>query len=176
MREKAESDRGTTNDARHTPSFALLKLRLADYSRTVGARKGDKEQEMDVDHEGDSEMVVDAHEIENMADENEGDDENFNEGVPSFPALSTFDASGRVIEKRRVPVPPNRLTPLKQHWMAIYQPLVEHMKLQVRFNPKRRCVDLRVRLFIDLLCVCVCVCVAKCRETTKQTSIPSFIF
>merc|ERR1712216_591110 len=45
---------------------------------------------------------------------------------------------------RRIPVPANRLTPLKASWMEILQPLVEHMKLQVRMNTKRRCVEIRM--------------------------------
>ncbi|KAI9168196.1 pre-rRNA-processing protein pno1 [Blastocladiella emersonii ATCC 22665] len=44
---------------------------------------------------------------------------------------------------RRVLVPPHRLTPLKKEWLAIYTPLVEHMGLQVRFNIKSKCVELR---------------------------------
>ena len=94
----------------------------------------------------DSEMVVDAHEVEMMADEPEGgdpDEGDFSE-IPNFPQVSALDARGRVVETRRVPIPAHRLTPLKQSWMAIYQPLVEHMLLQVRFNPKRRSVDIRV--------------------------------
>lgn len=47
------------------------------------------------------------------------------------------------IEYRKVPIPAHRLTPLKKEWMNIYKPLVEHLKLQVRFNPKIRGVELR---------------------------------
>lgn len=36
-------------------------------------------------------------------------------------------------------------TPLKTHWMEIYTPIVEHMKIQIRMNPKKRCVELKVR-------------------------------
>ena len=44
---------------------------------------------------------------------------------------------------RRVPVPRHRMTPLKQSWDSILKTLVEHMKLQVRMNTKRRAVELR---------------------------------
>merc|ERR1719337_361530 len=44
---------------------------------------------------------------------------------------------------RRVPVPPHRLTPLKAAWMSMIQPLVEHMKLQVRMNTRRKAVEIR---------------------------------
>lgn len=47
-------------------------------------------------------------------------------------------------EYRRVPVPRNRVTPLRQQWDSILKTLVEHMKLQVRMNPKKRCIELKV--------------------------------
>ena len=46
-------------------------------------------------------------------------------------------------EQRRVPVPRHRFTPLKQNWESILKTLVEHMKLQVRMNTKRRAVEIR---------------------------------
>ncbi|UNI15253.1 pre-rRNA-processing protein pno1 [Purpureocillium takamizusanense] len=47
------------------------------------------------------------------------------------------------VETRKVPVPPHRMTPLKQAWPSIYPPLVEHLKLQCRMNIKRKTVELR---------------------------------
>ena len=52
------------------------------------------------------------------------------------------DPASRV-EIRKVPVPPHRMTPLKQAWPSIYPPLVEHLKLQCRMNIKRKTVELR---------------------------------
>jgi len=46
-------------------------------------------------------------------------------------------------EYRKVPVPRHRYTPLKQNWESILKTLVEHMKLQVRMNTKRRTVEIR---------------------------------
>ena len=46
-------------------------------------------------------------------------------------------------EIRRVSVPAHRYTPLKENWPKIFQPLVEHLKLQVRFNLKTRNVEIR---------------------------------
>lgn len=59
-----------------------------------------------------------------------------------FPALRDQQLED-VQQTRRVVIPPNRLTPLRDNWIKIYSPLVEHMKLQVRFNPKSRTVELR---------------------------------
>lgn len=63
-------------------------------------------------------------------------------GKPDFPAL-TPKQQGLRKQMRRVPVPPHRLTPLKNSWMQVIQPLVEHMKLQVRMNTKRKAVEIR---------------------------------
>jgi hypothetical protein len=40
-------------------------------------------------------------------------------------------------------VPPHRMTPLKDKWLEIQKPIVEHMLLQVRMNVKLRSVELR---------------------------------
>lgn len=44
---------------------------------------------------------------------------------------------------RKIPIPPHRLTPLKNDWPKIYTPLVEQAGLQVRMNVPRRCVEIR---------------------------------
>ena len=59
---------------------------------------------------------------------------------PSHPPTSSLGDTSYI----RIPVPAHRYTPLKQHWQSLYQPIVEHMRLQIRFNPKKRCVELRV--------------------------------
>ncbi|KYK53935.1 KH domain containing protein [Drechmeria coniospora] len=64
------------------------------------------------------------------------------EGRPRFAPASDIDPVTRV-EIRKVPVPPHRMTPLKQSWPSIYPPLVEHLKLQCRMNIKRKTVELR---------------------------------
>jgi RNA-binding protein PNO1 len=61
---------------------------------------------------------------------------------PQFPAL-TPNQQGARKQLRRIAVPPHRITPLKASWMSIIAPLVEHMKLQVRMNTKRRAVEIR---------------------------------
>ena len=40
-------------------------------------------------------------------------------------------------------MPPHRYTPLKTKWNEIYQPIVEHMKVKIRFNPRKKCVELQ---------------------------------
>jgi len=46
-------------------------------------------------------------------------------------------------EIRRVAVPAHRYTPLRENWIKIFKPMVEHLKLQIRFNTKTRHVELR---------------------------------
>ncbi|KAI9142284.1 pre-rRNA-processing protein PNO1 [Paraphysoderma sedebokerense] len=62
---------------------------------------------------------------------------------PQFEEVSVEEMNDGKPQFRKVPIPPHRLTPLKKEWMKIYTPLVEHMKLQVRFNLKSKCVELR---------------------------------
>jgi len=65
-------------------------------------------------------------------------------GQPVFGQISALEmADGVASEERCIPVPPHRLTPLKSNWLKICQPVVEHMKLQIRYNPKRRAVEIR---------------------------------
>lgn len=45
---------------------------------------------------------------------------------------------------RKIPVPANRYTPLKENWLKIFTPIVEHLHLQVRFNLKTRNVEIRL--------------------------------
>ncbi|KAJ3098601.1 pre-rRNA-processing protein pno1 [Phlyctochytrium planicorne] len=62
---------------------------------------------------------------------------------PNFPALKPRDLAGQQKEKRSIPIPPHRMTPLKKSWMQLYTPLVEFLKLQVRMNVKRKAVEIR---------------------------------
>ena len=49
---------------------------------------------------------------------------------PAFPPIKREKlADGS--EVRKIPVPSHRYTPLKENWMKIFEPIVEHLKLQV---------------------------------------------
>eukprot|EP00812_Abedinium_dasypus_P003385 NODE_1417_length_1146_cov_255.438130.p1 GENE.NODE_1417_length_1146_cov_255.438130~~NODE_1417_length_1146_cov_255.438130.p1 ORF type:complete len:277 (+),score=80.41 NODE_1417_length_1146_cov_255.438130:109-939(+) len=61
---------------------------------------------------------------------------------PQFAALGAKE-QGVVKQMRRVSCPPHRLTPLKAIWTVLLEPLVDHLKLQVRFNTRRRAVELK---------------------------------
>jgi len=61
---------------------------------------------------------------------------------PAFPPVKKEKLSNGT-EVRKVPVPKHRYQPLKDNWMKIFTPIVEHLRLQVRFNLKVRQVEIR---------------------------------
>lgn len=84
---------------------------------------------------------VSAQQIEqSFDDETMSDDDD----VPSFPAINPTNAAPVNQQYSRIACPPHRFTPLKASWMQLYEPVVNHMKLQIRFNQRKRCVELRV--------------------------------
>lgn len=83
--------------------------------------------------------------IEAAEDDGAGESEGENNAPYAKPSFRPLTAKEQGIKKqlRRVPVPPNRMTPLKNSWMELIKPVVEHLKLQVRMNTKRRAVEVR---------------------------------
>jgi len=75
-------------------------------------------------------------------EDNEMDVETAVQSMPTFQKLSAHASSGRT-EYRRVRCPPHRYTPLRENWESILTPLVEFLKLQVRFNTKTRSVEMK---------------------------------
>ncbi|KAF9166492.1 pre-rRNA-processing protein pno1 [Entomortierella chlamydospora] len=63
---------------------------------------------------------------------------------PKFSALKANEMTSKSSsQQRKIPIPPHRMTPLKNEWMKIYSPLVDHLKLQVRMNIKSKSVEIR---------------------------------
>merc|ERR1712135_123993 len=62
---------------------------------------------------------------------------------PSFPPAADTGRDGNSREFRKIPVPPHRYTPLKENWMNIFNPIVEHLNLQIRFNLSKKMVEIR---------------------------------
>jgi len=62
---------------------------------------------------------------------------------PLFPPIAPEALQDEIDSFRKIPVPNNRYTPLKQSWEKIYSPIVEHLKLQVRFNLQTRNVEIK---------------------------------
>jgi len=59
----------------------------------------------------------------------------------SFPPLAVSQA-GRA-EFRKIVVPQHRMGQLREKWLEIYEPIVTHLKLQIRMNPRSRSVELK---------------------------------
>lgn len=64
------------------------------------------------------------------------------EGRPVFKPAKQSEKIYKV-ETRKVPIPPHRFSPLKAAWPKIYQPIVEHLKVDVRMNLATKCVEIR---------------------------------
>lgn len=64
---------------------------------------------------------------------------------PLFAALTAHEMSDGQVQFRKVPVPAHRFSPLKKHWMEIYTPVYEQMKIDIRMNLKARKVELKTR-------------------------------
>ena len=133
--------------------------RRAARRETTAPYKGDGQEDGIVarmlrDDEGEA-HVVKTNELEARAesaaqDVFEGDEgEEQDPSNPNFSALTAAEMSGGKVMFRRVPVPAHRFTPLKEKWMDLYQPIVKHMKLQIRMNLKTRCVELRTSEHTD---------------------------
>ncbi|KAJ9575710.1 hypothetical protein L9F63_007469 [Diploptera punctata] len=63
--------------------------------------------------------------------------------LPHAPAKKRKLKNGDTVEIRKICVPAHRYTPLKENWMKIFNPIVEHLHLQIRFNLKTRNVEIR---------------------------------
>jgi len=97
------------------------------------AKKALKRKIDDVEKE-DSDMVAEAEVSEEQMDTMLK--------RPAFPPLKKEKLKDGT-EIRKVTVPRHRYGPLKESWMKIYEPIVEHLKLQVRFNLKMKTVEIR---------------------------------
>jgi len=62
---------------------------------------------------------------------------------PNFPPVAVETGGDGTREFRKVVVPPHRYTPLKENWMKIFNPVVEHLHLQIRFNLSKKNVEIR---------------------------------
>jgi len=114
--------------------------------RPVRTRRAKKQADVDMIgdlHAGtggqDDGVIIQPIEVEMDLAPEEGDADYTK---PDFGALP---ASAMQLKKeiRRIAVPPHRLTPLKNTWNEVLEPLVKHLKLQVRMNTRRKCVELR---------------------------------
>jgi hypothetical protein len=62
----------------------------------------------------------------------------------TFAQLSAQDMNDPRNELRKIPVPPHRMTPLRNRWLELCNPIVTHLKLQIRMNTHTRNVEIKV--------------------------------
>lgn len=83
------------------------------------------------------------------ANNNDSDNEDMetdpsNVEQPTFEKLSAQASRvGGKSEYRRIRCPAHRYTPLRENWEQLLTPLVEYLKLQVRFNTRTRSVEMK---------------------------------
>lgn len=67
------------------------------------------------------------------------------EVLPTKPNFTPLEGGldGNKVEFRRVPVPQHRMTPLKNNWLALYTPVTQTLKLDMRMNIKTRKVEIK---------------------------------
>lgn len=155
---------GTRSDAAETSAMATLPKR-APFGQEVDDEDNDDDEMMqqglDTEmQEGDDDEVMIGDGItlapSKAAQTNTSEDDSNLMSIdpslkPNFKPLSKGQAqSARDAldvtrgQLRKVPIPPHRMTPLKNEWPKIYTPLVEMAGLQVRMNVKRKTVEIKV--------------------------------
>ncbi|ODV95764.1 hypothetical protein PACTADRAFT_56108 [Pachysolen tannophilus NRRL Y-2460] len=111
-----------------------------------GAGNGNDDKDEDED---DDEVLIDAERAGQDEEDTVASSVKEQSGVildeSGKPKFTSAASSGQKVklESRKVPVPPHRMSPLKNSWLKIYPPLVDHLKLQVRMNLKTKTVELR---------------------------------
>lgn len=60
--------------------------------------------------------------------------------------INSMSKNNETIKKReyaKIIVPANRMKPVRDNWTTIVKVLVEHMKIQIRMNPKKKFIEIR---------------------------------
>jgi len=89
--------------------------------------------------------ILQSSSLARAAAAQDSDDEMGGDGTaqPVFPKLDAMADRGGKVEYRRVRCPKHRYTPLRNDWEQILMPLVQFLKLQVRFNTKTRSIEMK---------------------------------
>ncbi|CAJ0960245.1 unnamed protein product, partial [Mesorhabditis belari] len=63
--------------------------------------------------------------------------------VDNSEATHSKRSKGELNEARKIQVPPSRYGPLKEQWVQLLTPVVKQLELQMRYNLKKRVVEIR---------------------------------
>ena len=88
--------------------------------------------------EVDKKNTVSVKEIEEKVEEKKVEEKK--EDAPHFPALSAQDMAVFTLSSNSFTLQ----TPLKNNWEKLMRPVVDQLKLLIRFNTKTMCVELKV--------------------------------
>jgi len=85
------------------------------------------------------------HKVLTSTEDSRMDDGTSNLKKPRLPPLvgETIKNSEGIVQGAMIPIPRNRIKPLKENWESIYRPIVEQLKLQCRYNTKTSYVEVR---------------------------------
>mmetsp|Transcript_8574 Transcript_8574/g.19239 ORF Transcript_8574/g.19239 Transcript_8574/m.19239 type:complete len:260 (+) Transcript_8574:93-872(+) len=113
-------------DTSNLPSHTIDPSTLQ--SRIIQSKSIQQEDQNNSDNEDDNMDMADPASVEQ----------------PTFQKLSAHAARvGGKSEYRRIRCPAHRYTPLRENWEQLLTPLVEYLKLQVRFNTRTRSVEIK---------------------------------
>eukprot|EP00979_Chaetoceros_neogracilis_P010964 scaffold2625_cov277-Chaetoceros_neogracile.AAC.15 len=89
--------------------------------------------------------ILQSSSLAKAAAEPQDSDDEMNDGAdqPVFAKLNAMEERGGKVEYRRVRCPKHRYTPLRNDWEQILMPLVQFLKLQVRFNTLTRSIEIK---------------------------------
>ena len=62
-----------------------------------------------------------------------------------FSSVLNSNNNNKIVKREycKIIVPVNRMKPLKENWPTIVKVLVEHMKIQIKMNLKKKCIEIR---------------------------------
>lgn len=153
-KDKNLQSKSTKLDTKTTKKEDEFKLVVSKRKRRELANKMDDETDLadksTMDDTMNEEYDTEDEELLISQSQNAQEEDDQSQEMPikklKFPPISAEKLADGKFEMRKIHIPPNRYNPLKENWMKIYTPVVEYLKLQIRFNLKTRNVELRVRI------------------------------
>ena len=177
-KDKNLQSKSTKLDTKTTKKEDEFKLVVSKRKRRELANKMDDETDLadksTMDDTMNEEYDTEDEELLISQSQNAQEEDDQSQEMPikklKFPPISAEKLADGKFEMRKVHIPPNRYNPLKENWMKIYTPVVEYLKLQIRFNLKTRNVELRVRIISFIFFTKQSSKSNLCKQTCPQTA------
>ncbi|KAJ1977187.1 pre-rRNA-processing protein pno1 [Dimargaris xerosporica] len=120
------------------PAQALLQAMLDDMDGDLGAPKKAFQTTSST-----TSVVIDPNSLPSTVGSSDDMAVDSSSSQPRFKPLDKRNLQEVSKQYRKIMVTPNRFSPLKQSWLKIYNPVVTHLKLDIRMNTAQRAVELR---------------------------------